>query len=415
MPERADNSPGWIVRRALKVAAAEAFVAARVHRLVGALRRRDAGGTRLLVVSYHRATVDFAASARESIPSLFVSTGTLERQLRQLAEAREVVSLADARRILAEGAAARPRGGATRDLAVVTFDDGYADNAHVALPVLARLGLPASFFVATGYVGTRRRFPHDRLFASLTELQRRGIAYERARLPQPSQALLGACAERGPAATIDRLIARLAPADLEALAGALEARLGVGEEDLPASGRAMTWDEVRALDAAGMDVGGHGVSHAVLTNLPIAAARREIAGCREQLGERLGKPARHFAYPNGYHGPAVRRAVREAGFELAVTTEDRENVVGGDPMVVRRKVLWENSTLGPLTYSAALAACNLDGVFHALGLAHAVSGERPDAEGEGAAAAPEEPASRGRAKGAQPAPPQPPGDERAVS
>ena len=44
-----------------------------------------------------------------------------------------------------------------------------------------------------------------------------------------------------------------------------------------------------------------------------------------------------------------------------------------------RKVLWENSTLGPLSYSAALAICNLDSVFHTLGLARRVSGERPDA------------------------------------
>jgi len=409
MPERADNSPAWILRRALKVAAAEALVLARVHRLVGALRRREAGGTRLLVVSFHRATLDFAASARAAIPSLFVSTDTLERQLRQLAAAREVVSLGDARRLLAEPPGRR------RDLAVVTFDDGYADNHHVALPVLARLGLPASFFVATGFIGTRRRFPHDRLFATLTELWRRGVPYERARLPAPSQALLGACAERGPAATLDRLIARLAPPDLEALAGALEARLGLGEEDLPASGRAMTWDEVRALDAAGMDVGGHGVSHAVLTSLPLDAARREIAGCRAQLAERLGKQPRHFAYPNGYHGAAVRRAVREAGFELAVTTEDREHVAGGDPMLVPRKVLWENSTLGPRAYNPALATCNLEGVFQALGLTRPVSGERPDADAdvEGAEGAAEA-APRGRGAPPQGAKPKP-GAERAVS
>ena len=143
----------------------------------------------------------------------------------------------------------------------------------------------------------------------------------------------------------------------------------------------MSWEEVRAMAAAGVDVGGHTVNHAVLANLPLAEARREIAGCRDALAERLGKPPRHFAYPNGYHTPAVRRLVAEAGFDGAVTTEDAENRRGGDPHALRRKVLWENTTLGPGGYSAALARCNLEGVFSALGLSRPVWGERPDALG----------------------------------
>jgi peptidoglycan/xylan/chitin deacetylase (PgdA/CDA1 family) len=381
MPERADNSPGWILRRTFKVAAAGALIGVGVHHAVRAARRRTAGGARVLVLSYHRAALDFEASAREALPSLFVSWETLERQLRQVAATREVVSLADARRVLAEGPGPR-----RRDLAVVTFDDGYADNHHVALPVLARLRIPATFFVATGYVGTRRRFPHDRIYATLSELARRRVPYERAGLPAPLQALLAACAEGGPAATLDRLIARLPHPDLVALADALEARTGLAEEDLPGAGEAMSWDDVRDLDAAGMDVGAHTVSHAVLPNLPLSSVRRELAGCRDALAERLGRPPRHFAYPNGYHGPAVRRAVREAGFDVAVTTEDRENVIGGDPLAVRRKVLWENSTLGPISYSRVLAACNLEGVFQALRLARPVSGERPDPLADRAAA-----------------------------
>ena len=86
----------------------------------------------------------------------------------------------------------------------------------------------------------------------------------------------------------------------------------------------------------------------------------------------------------------MRRAVGEAGFETAVTTEDRENLRGADLLALRRKVLWENSTLGPIGYSPALAACAFDGVFHALGLARAVHGERTDPP-EGSAADEAEP------------------------
>jgi peptidoglycan/xylan/chitin deacetylase (PgdA/CDA1 family) len=381
MPERADDSPKWILRRALKVAVAGALRAAGANRFVGALRRREAGGARVLVLSYHRATTDFATSAKEGLPSLLVSARTLRRHLEQVGRTHDVVSLSDAARVLAE-----PRGTPARDVAVVTFDDGYADNHDVALPVLSALRIPATVFVATGFTGTARRMAHDRIFAALTELARRGIPPERAGLPAPAQSLLGACAEPGPAATLDRLIARLPHEKLLLVASALEVRVGLREQELPAGSRLLDWEQIRALDAAGIDVGGHSVNHAVLPNLPLAEARREVAGCREQLAERLGRPPRHFAYPNGYHTRAVRRLVAEEKFETAVTTEDRENVRGGELHAVRRKVLWENSTLGPLGYSTALAQCAFDGVFHALGLSRAVDGERPDPLQHGAEA-----------------------------
>jgi peptidoglycan/xylan/chitin deacetylase (PgdA/CDA1 family) len=220
---------------------------------------------------------------------------------------------------------------------------------------------------------------HDRIYASLTELARLGVPPAHAGLAPAAQAALDECAAGGAAATLDRLIARLPHDRLLLVAEALEERTGLGEEDLPAGTRLLGWDEVRALHAAGVDVGGHSVSHAMLANLPPAAARREVAGCRDQLAERLGRPPRHFAYPNGYHTPAVRRIVAEEGFQTAVTTEDRENLRGGELHAVRRKVLWENATLGPIGYSPALAACSFDGVFDALGLSRAKDGERPDA------------------------------------
>jgi len=373
MPERADSSARWMVRRAAKMAAAGALTAVGIHHAVRLVRRHQAGGSRVLILSYHRVTSDFTASAKESLASLLVSTATLRRQLEHVGRTNEIVTLAEARRILAEPA----RRGA-RDVVAVTLDDGYADNAQRAFPVLAALRVPATVFVPSGFVGTERRLPHDRLHATLQECQRRGIPFERAGVPGPIQTLLSACAEPGPAATLDRLIARLPHDRLVALADALEARLGRSEHDLPAGTRLMSWDELRALDAAGLDVGGHTVNHAVLPNLPLAEARREILGCRDQIEAQLGKRPRHFAYPNGYYTPAVQQAVAEAGFEAAVTIEDEENRRGGSPLSLKRKVLWENTTLGPVGWSGPVATCNLGGVFCALGLARPVPGARPD-------------------------------------
>lgn len=60
--------------------------------------------------------------------------------------------------LLARLAARDPGRGPTL---AITFDDGYADNFEIAAPILDDFGLSATFFVATGVIGTDHRFPWD--------------------------------------------------------------------------------------------------------------------------------------------------------------------------------------------------------------------------------------------------------------
>jgi peptidoglycan/xylan/chitin deacetylase (PgdA/CDA1 family) len=82
----------------------------------------------------------------------------------------------------------------------------------------------------------------------------------------------------------------------------------------------LTADQVRQLDAAGMDVGDHTASH---VDLRLASAERlqaETSGSRRALQRTLGHFVYAFAYPFGAHNDAVVSAVRKAGFTLAYTT-----------------------------------------------------------------------------------------------
>lgn len=119
------------LRAAVRRGVARAFAAA----------SRDGGGLRVL--TYHRVNDGHPRDR------LSVGSGAFASQMEALARAgRPVVLLGDALAAL-RGSAPQPAGAVA-----VTFDDGYADNVGVALPILERFGIRATFFVATGFMDT---------------------------------------------------------------------------------------------------------------------------------------------------------------------------------------------------------------------------------------------------------------------
>jgi peptidoglycan/xylan/chitin deacetylase (PgdA/CDA1 family) len=232
------------------------------------------------------------------------------RHIAMLASAFTVLPLLDAVR-LARSNRLPPRA------ASITFDDGYADNAEVALPVLQQHGVHATFFVASGFLNggrmwndsvieTVRRAPDGVLDASALGLGTHsldGIGARRAAIP----ALIGQLKYLPPprrAALVQQLAA---------LAG------GPLPDDLM-----MNSAQLHRLRDAGMGIGAHTVSHPILASLDARRARDEMADGRAALEQLLGMPVPLFAYPNGKPGtdylPEHVAMARGLGFEAAVST-----------------------------------------------------------------------------------------------
>jgi len=119
------------------------------------------------------------------------------------------------------------------------------------------------------------------------------------------------------------------------------------------------WDDLARLAAAGVAVGAHSRTHPDdLTALGDVELAREVAGSRDDLSERFGTPPRAFAYPHGRHDERVRRAVADAGFDLAFTTSVGLNDAATDRFALRRvspkawdsrlSILWKASTGRPV-------------------------------------------------------------------
>jgi peptidoglycan/xylan/chitin deacetylase (PgdA/CDA1 family) len=367
-----------VARRVGKGAAAAAVHYSGARTLLSALQRRSAGGRRVLVLSYHRVVGDLGSESASGLPTLKISQRTFRRQLEQLLETHDIVTIDEALAVLAGTRRAR------RDVAVITFDDGYRDVFDWAFPTMRELHVTGVSYVPSSFVGTRKRLGHDRLWPVLQRMSAQKVDPSSLRLSARQEKWLRTAYAGSvtPNKALERLIAVHATPALYELADVLEDRLGMASAKVPEGQLVMSWDMLRALAAAGWEIGAHTADHTVLTNQPLEEARREIAECKAVLEQGVGRPMRHFAYCNGYYSEGIARALREQGFVSAVTTEDMPNVPGVDPYALKRKVLWEASSVGALgDYSPSLTACQLDGVFALFSLQKPVPGIRPTLEG----------------------------------
>jgi peptidoglycan/xylan/chitin deacetylase (PgdA/CDA1 family) len=103
----------------------------------------------------------------------------------------------------------------------------------------------------------------------------------------------------------------------------------------------LTWAEIHEMERTGwVSFGAHTMHHPILAYLlDPAEVQREVGECRTILAQQLGHPVRIFAYPVGkpeHIGEAALRAVREAGYEWAVTTMYGINTPQSNPHQLRR-------------------------------------------------------------------------------
>lgn len=360
-------------RKALKSAIALAVNRTGARSAIARARRFAAGGRRVVVLGYHRVTEDFEADRQNAIESCLISRRTFDAHLSFLQEEFELASMSRAVEVLTGQAKA------DRDLAVITFDDGYRDVLENALPVLQHHRAPATLYLSSGVVETRGYFPHDRLYSLLLEwhgnaaMRARANTFELERIESAS-AMMGP----QPKSWLYHLIRHHSAAELERLCQALQA---IADRPVPppSSARALSWDDVRALDACGVEIGAHTTSHCVLTHLPGHDVEADLRRSREAIERALGKPVRHFAYCNGYYNETVIAALKRTGYMSAVTTEDRLNRLGDDPFRIGRRVLWEKSAWGTSgQLSRDLLACQLDDAWSTLGFDASESGQRPE-------------------------------------
>jgi peptidoglycan/xylan/chitin deacetylase (PgdA/CDA1 family) len=273
-------------------------------KLAAGLRLAQGGG-RLPILMFHR-----VLAQPDPLQPEVLTARSFNDQMAMLAASFNVMPLDEAVNALMGGVLP------ARTVAI-TFDDGYRDNHEVALPILQRHGLKATFFVASAFLNGGCMF-NDAITEAL-------------RSARPGAADLSAfglgvvhvgdvAQRRALVESITRKVKYFEGDARDAFCKQLPAILG---STLP-SDLMMSPEQVRRLAKAGMSIGGHTETHPILTKIADEQAQREINQNRAVLKDIVGHAPTTFAYPNGKpeadFAPRHAAMVKQAGYALAVST-----------------------------------------------------------------------------------------------
>lgn len=350
-----------MLRRRIKAGIAAALYGTGADRAIG---RLVATRNIPLVICYHRVVEDVTASARSSDAPMLISRRMLERHLDWVGLRFRFVSLEEL------GSRLESQGTFDQPVAAVTFDDGYSDVYTYAFPLLKRKGIPAAVFVVTDLVGTPNLHTHDKLYLLLAG----GFS----KWHSPARPLIDLLCGAGitlpdiqktsqwvtsPSMAMRWLLRALPQTAIRRVIEALEAEVHV-DEGAARDIRPLSWEMVSEMHRAGMTIGSHTRSHALLTKESLETVVDETAGSRALLERKLGEAIRHFAYPDGRFSSAIAAAVAVAGYRFAYTTCQHRDAV--HPLLtLPRKALWENSCLDALGhFSSAIMSCQVNGLFN---------------------------------------------------
>jgi len=241
----------------------------------------------LVVFNYHR----LGNPADSPFDRALFSAGQeeFEQQVRFLKKNYDVLHVADLDQALSR------RGRSV----MLTFDDGYRDNYELAFPVLKQCQIPATFFITSGFIDETPVAWWDEIAWMVRHSPENGSLPETKLWPAFSLA-----------SVLDRDVA--IPALLRRYKQLSSDQTTLFLEELAvatASGRCprqlasdlwMNWDMIREMDQAGMDVGGHTMSHPVLANISVETQNVEITGSKSRIEEEIGHAITAFSYPVGH-------------------------------------------------------------------------------------------------------------------
>jgi len=203
----------------------------------------------------------------------------------------------------------------------ITFDDGWEDNHSVAFPLLRKYGVPATFFLATGYIGTREPIWFSTVFKIARACgENRSAAAAVLGVTESKRAGLGQDLSQGRHGSVLGALKNVPPGETERVVNMWAEAVKKTIPGFPLEDAWMDWEQIRQMDASGLaDFAPHGDRHLFLGSISWSEKRRELLVSQEKIRDSVRNVLPVFSYPGGIYGPQDQALLRSVGIRFAVT------------------------------------------------------------------------------------------------
>lgn len=306
----------------------------------------------LRVLAYHR-VAELHSNPAVDDRSISATPLAFREQMRHVARHYRCVSMPEVLDAIERNAPLPMRA------VLITFDDGYADFAEIAWPILKRFGLAATMFVPTSFPDHPERvFLSDRLYQAFRSTFRMRLldtplgpfswvtCEERERALRALQDHVTTTSNEEAIELIDYVCAQL-------------------REQPVMVGSVLTWNQLRQLATEGLTIGSHSRTHRIITRLCPDQISEEIQSSQRDLKREIGLALPVFCYPNGNHNNEAVAVLKEEGIKVAFTTIPSRNELGVmDPLKLGRTCITPRSSLAIFSARLQRVGTQLDAWRH---------------------------------------------------
>ena len=311
----------------------------KIYKLAALVRNKFNELDDVLILTYHRILPKSLIEKSVSQRSMILSLETFKEQLKILNKYYKPVSIDEYLEM---------NKFTKKKLAIITFDDGWADNYEYALEELWRNKIPATVYLTSDYIGSGKLFwpekysivMYQNIELQIEEKKSLIIDLTSENIYEILKLIKNESKKNNKRKLVNLLILYLKKYKIKVINQLLKLLTGdiIIENYVDINvDRLMTWNEVNVMKKYNINIGSHSKSHSILPGLDYRHAIKEIIESKQIIEEKCRVKVKDFSFPNGEFNEILKYMLQISGYKSAVTGINSLSSTYTDKYELRRK------------------------------------------------------------------------------